>query len=266
MEIEPGYHRNLDAIGVLCSLRVNYSTPTPTAGDATTPSSPAPPSSGSSTWKPPCPPPKASPPPSASEPSTKSSASPGTPPGAKSESPTWSPPVPTGASPASAYGASPSPSSSARVPARNARSCAQQEDRRTVLKRVRRRLVHQRTAAEEILPAGTACQACGRSREFRKEMDILDVWFESGASSHAVLDFDPDTMQVPANPTAPHRPTRRPIRRGRRPAPRLVHVLAALLHRHAQPRAFQDPSPPTAGPSTKKAARSPNPSATSSTR
>jgi isoleucyl-tRNA synthetase len=44
--------------------------------------------------------------------------------------------------------------------------------------------------AEEILPAGTAC-ACGHT-EFRKEMDILDVWFESGASSHAVMDVDPD--------------------------------------------------------------------------
>ena len=48
---------------------------------------------------------------------------------------------------------------------------------------------------EEILPAGTAC-ACGHT-EFRKEMDILDVWFESGASCHAVLDFDPDVQQAP---------------------------------------------------------------------
>ncbi|MDP9050412.1 MAG: isoleucine--tRNA ligase [Acidobacteriota bacterium] len=47
---------------------------------------------------------------------------------------------------------------------------------------------------EEILPPGTAC-TCGHT-EFRKEMDILDVWFESGASSHAVLDFDPDTQQL----------------------------------------------------------------------
>ena len=38
-------------------------------------------------------------------------------------------------------------------------------------------------APEDLLPAGTAC-ACGHT-EFRKEMDILDVWFESGASSHA---------------------------------------------------------------------------------
>jgi len=51
--------------------------------------------------------------------------------------------------------------------------------------------------AEDILPAGTAC-SCGHT-EFRKEMDILDVWFESGASSHAVLDFDPDTMQKPGD-------------------------------------------------------------------
>jgi isoleucyl-tRNA synthetase len=48
---------------------------------------------------------------------------------------------------------------------------------------------------EKLLPAGTAC-TCGHT-EFRKEMDILDVWFESGASSHAVLDFDSDTQQLP---------------------------------------------------------------------
>ncbi|MGC1783045.1 MAG: isoleucine--tRNA ligase [Acidobacteriaceae bacterium] len=40
--------------------------------------------------------------------------------------------------------------------------------------------------AAAILPAGTACPNCG-NQEFRKEMDILDVWFESGASQAAVL-------------------------------------------------------------------------------
>ncbi|HEY5056978.1 MAG TPA: isoleucine--tRNA ligase [Acidobacteriaceae bacterium] len=55
---------------------------------------------------------------------------------------------------------------------------------------------------EEILPAGTKC-ACGHT-DFRKEMDILDVWFESGASSHAVLDVDPDTQQVPGDPDPPN--------------------------------------------------------------
>lgn len=49
----------------------------------------------------------------------------------------------------------------------------------------------------ELLPAGTACASCG-SHEFRKEMDILDVWFESGASWHAVLDVEPE-LQWPAD-------------------------------------------------------------------
>jgi isoleucyl-tRNA synthetase len=53
--------------------------------------------------------------------------------------------------------------------------------------------------AEEMLPPGTVCAACGEAA-FRKEMDILDVWFESGASSHAVLDFDPDVQQKPDDP------------------------------------------------------------------
>jgi len=41
-----------------------------------------------------------------------------------------------------------------------------------------------------LLPKGTKC-SCGNA-EFRKEMDILDVWFESGASWHAVLDIEPE--------------------------------------------------------------------------
>ncbi len=48
-----------------------------------------------------------------------------------------------------------------------------------------------RHAAAELLPAGTACPVCGGTA-FRKEMDILDVWFESGASWNAVLVADPD--------------------------------------------------------------------------
>ncbi len=35
--------------------------------------------------------------------------------------------------------------------------------------------------ADEFIPAGTTCARCGSSR-FRKGMDILDVWFESGSS------------------------------------------------------------------------------------
>ena len=40
--------------------------------------------------------------------------------------------------------------------------------------------------AKDILPAGTKCPGCGGAN-FRKEMDIIDVWFESGSSHAAVL-------------------------------------------------------------------------------
>ena len=41
--------------------------------------------------------------------------------------------------------------------------------------------------AADLLPAGTKCSECGGST-FTKEMDILDVWFESGVSYAAVLE------------------------------------------------------------------------------
>lgn len=41
--------------------------------------------------------------------------------------------------------------------------------------------------AEQILPAGTACADCGDT-EFRKETDIMDVWFDSGTSHVGVLE------------------------------------------------------------------------------
>ena len=46
-----------------------------------------------------------------------------------------------------------------------------------------------RHSPEEILPVGTSCK-CG-STQFRKEMDIVDVWFESGSSQAAVLGREP---------------------------------------------------------------------------
>ena len=39
---------------------------------------------------------------------------------------------------------------------------------------------------KELLPEGASCSSCG-GREFRKEEDILDVWFDSGVSQAAVL-------------------------------------------------------------------------------
>ena len=40
--------------------------------------------------------------------------------------------------------------------------------------------------AQALLPAGTLCPACGGGT-FRKDMNILDVWFDSGVSHAAVL-------------------------------------------------------------------------------
>src|SRR5215469_3551495 len=41
-------------------------------------------------------------------------------------------------------------------------------------------------SAEELLPSGTKCPKCGETK-WRKENDILDVWFDSGSSNLAVL-------------------------------------------------------------------------------
>ncbi|HME32989.1 MAG TPA: class I tRNA ligase family protein, partial [Terriglobales bacterium] len=47
-----------------------------------------------------------------------------------------------------------------------------------------------RHPAEAILPVGITCPKCGGTK-FRKEMDIIDVWFESGSSQAAVLGREP---------------------------------------------------------------------------
>lgn len=40
--------------------------------------------------------------------------------------------------------------------------------------------------AKDLVPSGTSCPSCGSAR-FRKETDIMDVWFDSGSSHWAVL-------------------------------------------------------------------------------
>jgi isoleucyl-tRNA synthetase len=45
--------------------------------------------------------------------------------------------------------------------------------------------------AREILPPGTSCSGC-KGTSFRKESDIIDVWFESGSSHAAVLGHEPN--------------------------------------------------------------------------
>ncbi len=51
--------------------------------------------------------------------------------------------------------------------------------------------------AADLLPAGTICRTCGHNR-FSKEMDILDVWFDSGVSHAAVLE-QRDYLATPAD-------------------------------------------------------------------
>ncbi len=49
----------------------------------------------------------------------------------------------------------------------------------------------------ELLPEGYTCK-CGSS-DFRKETDILDVWFDSGSSCVAVLETRGETLHFPAD-------------------------------------------------------------------
>ncbi len=51
--------------------------------------------------------------------------------------------------------------------------------------------------SRELLPAGTTCPSCGHD-DFRKEMDILDVWFDSGVSHAAVVEPN-EHLQSPAD-------------------------------------------------------------------
>ncbi len=53
------------------------------------------------------------------------------------------------------------------------------------------------TPAADLLPPGTAC-ACGAA-DFKKETDILDVWFDSGVSWAAVVEPDPDLAPLPVD-------------------------------------------------------------------
>ncbi len=50
---------------------------------------------------------------------------------------------------------------------------------------------------ENLVPKGTRCPACGGHR-FRKETDILDVWFDSGVSYAAVMEKRTD-LESPAD-------------------------------------------------------------------
>ncbi len=51
--------------------------------------------------------------------------------------------------------------------------------------------------AEELVPEGLTCPSC-KSSSFRKETDIMDVWFDSGSSHEAVL-MNREELQRPAD-------------------------------------------------------------------
>lgn len=52
--------------------------------------------------------------------------------------------------------------------------------------------------ARDLLPPGTVCPACRNGASFRKETNILDVWFDSGVSHAAVLETRAD-LRSPAD-------------------------------------------------------------------
>ncbi|MGA7242880.1 MAG: class I tRNA ligase family protein, partial [Terracidiphilus sp.] len=51
------------------------------------------------------------------------------------------------------------------------------------------------TPIADLLPMGTKCAHCSHT-SFRKETDILDVWFDSGTSWFAVCESDPDLRTI----------------------------------------------------------------------
>jgi isoleucyl-tRNA synthetase len=51
------------------------------------------------------------------------------------------------------------------------------------------------TETAALLPPNAACAHCG-GKAFRKETDILDVWFDSGTSWYAVCESDPDLKAI----------------------------------------------------------------------
>jgi isoleucyl-tRNA synthetase len=53
-------------------------------------------------------------------------------------------------------------------------------------------------SAKDLLPSGFRCPHCGSGEAFRKEEDVLDVWFDSGTTCRAVLERRPE-LRYPAD-------------------------------------------------------------------
>jgi isoleucyl-tRNA synthetase len=95
------------------------------------------------------------------------------------------------------------------------------------------------TPLETLLPAGAACVKCGGTA-FRKETDILDVWFDSGVSWFAVCESDPDlsaAYKAFENKKGAEA-AGGSVFGGRRSASRMVPLVAADIGGAARPRAL----------------------------
>ena len=89
-----------------------------------------------------------------------------------------------------------------------------------------------RTRSRTFCRPGLACPGCG-GKKFEKEMDILDVWFDSGTSFAAVLERQPELGHA-----------RRPVSGGQRSTPWMVSFLASCGGRDQGHGPLQDRSNP----------------------
>ncbi|MEK7766464.1 MAG: class I tRNA ligase family protein, partial [bacterium] len=90
------------------------------------------------------------------------------------------------------------------IPAVHCRACGEAILDQMIVERVASRVEQEGSDVwfarplETFLPEGYACRSCGK-REFRKEEDILDVWFDSGVSWQAVLRAREAELGFPAD-------------------------------------------------------------------
>ena len=112
--------------------------------------------------------------------------------GARSASTTWWRTGPTGSSRASACGACRSSRSTARAATALLLDEALIEHVAGILATGAGADEWYARDAAELLPAGHALPASAAGADFRKETDILDVWFDSGCSHAAVLETRPE--------------------------------------------------------------------------
>ncbi len=168
---------------------VTHRTPIRTAGAARTRRSSAPPSSGSS---------RSIAAVYARRRSTRSGTRcAGSPAGARSASATWSRTGRSGSSRASASGACRSWPSTARPATRSCSTRGWSSTWPGIMRAGAGADEWYMREAADLLPPGTRCPRCGGDR-FRKETDILDVWFDSGCSHAAVLEVRPE-LRWPAD-------------------------------------------------------------------